>query len=142
LQDGDRLPCADHIITGVPYIVKVSSLCVVQTLFFIHPNRTQTHIRKPGRRPASRNPDPRCPPSYWLPTSSQRSMTLRSLCYNRGLLCAVTVIPPSILGPLLTLAVKQLCHVDGVAGTGSITNVSRKWCCELWWCYNCVTQVV
>ena len=29
-----------------------------------------------------------------------------------------------------------------VAGSDGVTNVSRKWCCWLWWCYNCVTQVV
>jgi hypothetical protein len=29
-----------------------------------------------------------------------------------------------------------------VAGSGSVTNVSRKWCCWLWECYKCVKQVV
>ena len=29
---------------------------------------------------------------------------------------------------LLALVVLQVCHASGVAGFGSVTNVSRKWC--------------
>jgi hypothetical protein len=43
---------------------------------------------------------------------------------------------------VLALAVLPMCHACGVAGSGSVTNVSRIWCCWLWQCYNCVTRVV
>jgi hypothetical protein len=40
------------------------------------------------------------------------------------------------------LAVLQICHAGGVAGNGSVINVSRRWCRWYWQCYKCVTQVV
>jgi hypothetical protein len=33
---------------------------------------------------------------------------------------------------LLALGVLHMYHADGVAGTGSVTYVSRGWCCWLW----------
>jgi hypothetical protein len=43
---------------------------------------------------------------------------------------------------LLALVVYQTCHASGVAGSDGVPNVSRKWCCWLWWCTKRVTQVV
>jgi hypothetical protein len=43
---------------------------------------------------------------------------------------------------LLALAVLQMCQAGGVAGSGSVTNLSGGWCCWLWQCYKCVTRVV
>jgi hypothetical protein len=42
----------------------------------------------------------------------------------------------------LALAVLPMCHAGGIAGTGSVTNVSRGRYCWLWQCYNCVTWVI
>jgi hypothetical protein len=43
---------------------------------------------------------------------------------------------------LLALAVLRKCHTSGVAGSGSVTKVSHKWCCWLRWRYKRVTQVM
>jgi hypothetical protein len=42
----------------------------------------------------------------------------------------------------LALAALQMCHAGGVFGTGSVTNVSRRWCWWQWQRYKCVTRVV
>jgi hypothetical protein len=36
----------------------------------------------------------------------------------------------------------QMCQAGGVTGSGSVTHVSRWWCCWLWKCYKWLMRVV
>jgi hypothetical protein len=53
-------------------------------------------------------------------------------CYKsvtRVVLLALAVLKCVTRMVLLALVVLQICHADGVAGPGSVTNVSHGWCC-------------